>query len=152
MAYDPNKRADVFVVTESPDKAPRTAKDSPVKRAGVSDRSDWTPQMFEYQAEMDRMVSHPRSEISCLLGLLEPVQWMSGLHSDVDGGWHDSRTNTFISFDTARQWIADRITELNLSPELVNSWPHERHPEINSQEFWRLDFETRMSRFRSSQD
>src|ERR1700688_928538 len=105
----------------------------PVTKA--SDRSDWTPQMFEYQAEMDRMVSQPRSEISCVLSLLEPAAWMAGLWGDEKAGWHDARTNTFLSFDDARDLISARIKELGLDETLVNAHPKSKSSAAEYQQF-----------------
>jgi hypothetical protein len=105
-------------------------------------------ELNEFQIEMRRTMSYPRSEISCLLGLLQPDRWMAGLWGDEKGGWHDARTNTFLSFDDARDLISARIKELGLSPELVHAWPHSVNGTAEDQTFHRQTFEQQMERFR----
>jgi len=116
MSFDPNRKADIFVTVEGPnDKAPRTAKESPVPKQ---------PRFAsEYGEVFAQMTSSPRTELSCLLMLVQPQRWMKGLWGEEREGWHDTRTDTFLSFDAARQLIADRIKELGLDANLVNAYP-----------------------------
>lgn len=104
---------------------------------------------FEAEAAAILVQSHPRGEIASELGLVQPPRWMAGLWGDENGGWHDSRTDTFLSFDDARQLVEARIKELGLSPKLVHEFPHSCSGSIAAhQRFWRMDFSDRMEMFR----
>src|ERR1700674_3666232 len=71
----------------------------------------------EYDEFFAQANSSPRTELFCLMMLVQPQRWMKGLWGEEREGWHDTRTDTFLSFDAARQLIADRIKELGLDPK-----------------------------------
>jgi hypothetical protein len=124
---------------------PRIAKASSVTKRSCP--------VSEYDVVSAQMTSWPRSELSCLLMLVQPERWMKGLWGEEREGWHDTRTNTFLSFDAARQLIADRIKELGLDATLVNAYPHSSlasRGETIADEmvFYRLPFDQRMLRFK----
>jgi hypothetical protein len=76
---------------------------------------------------------------------------MKGLWAETADGWRDSRTDTILTFDNARQLIADRIAELGLDADKVNAFPFQRDLFVDAQaeqNFWRASFEDRMKRFR----
>src|SRR5580692_1780713 len=94
---------------------PECSTPRPVK---ATCREDWLkhepPQVREYAEIGARLVSYPRSTISCELNLLQPDLWMRGLWGEVEGGWYNARNNSVFTFDDARKLIEDRIRELGL--------------------------------------
>ena len=109
----------------------------------------------EFSAEMQRTMEHPRAELSCLLLLVQPERWMKGLWADVDGGWRDARTEKFFSFKQMREILDARITELGLSPELIQAWMHSSLADrgetvADEQAFYRLPFDQQMLRFKKA--
>jgi hypothetical protein len=95
-----------------------------------------------------------------LLGLLEVPHWVEGLWQSVEmkngviqripNGWWNNRGGVpiFVSFETAKEWIAERIAELGLDESLVNAWPHSHHSLAEDSAFRRLSFAERMNRFK----
>jgi hypothetical protein len=144
MAFDVTKRAEVFVTVEAES---QRRMDTPATGDAVQ-HTQAVPFASEYAEEFARATIQPRAEISCLLSLLQPPVWMSGLWGDEKGGWRDARTDTLLSFDHARQLIDNRILELGLSPEKVRAYPHSHSSMAESQAFHRLPFDQRMNRFR----
>jgi hypothetical protein len=128
------------------------------KRANVAPKSPVTRQpriASEYDEVFAQMTSAPRSELSCLLMLLQPPVWMAGLWGDEDGGWRDARTDKFFSFEQIREILDARIKELGLNADLVHAWPHsslaDRGETIaDERAFRRMSFEERMNKFRVS--
>lgn len=143
MTFDPNMKADL--VKRSP-KSAHFANSVKSPAAGPTPYDDCVP-----------VLSQPRATLECELGVLEEPRWMAGLWAvarDTDGnevGWRDSRTNTLLTFDDARQLIEDRIRQLGLSAELVHAFPQTRgffSGFAEEHQFWNLPFEQRMLRFK----
>jgi hypothetical protein len=141
--FDPNRKADVLMTVEtSPLPAKRVAANPPsvIPPNGVEQN-----RFFGY--------SEPRGELDCLLSVLGVPRWFAGLwqedvlhgsvFSEVPGGWFNNRSGlpVFVSFETAREWIDERIVELGLDADLVRAWPKSDHG-------LELPFESRMDFFR----
>jgi hypothetical protein len=134
-----------FMSIEGPtDWAPRAAKESPVAQRSRDDAS-------EYAEMATQMKSIPRDGIFSELMLVQPPRWRAGLWGDEQGGWCDARTNLLLSFDDARQLIADRISELGLSPELVHAFPSSVRNNVEDRALWKLSFDQRMDLFRAAE-
>jgi len=157
MAFDSNRRADVFLTVES------ASGKVPFPHG---ERSS-TPQPHfksDYEIMAEQLRDEPRNTLSCLVALLEVPRWMTGLWQSVEltkgvfqripGGWLNNRSGApvFVSFAEARQWIENRIVELGLDADLVNAWPHSHHSVSEDSAFYKLPFEVRMNCFRARTD
>jgi hypothetical protein len=151
MKFNPKAKSSPYISVEVAEK-PRTVKEPIVRRSQAESEYDLTTALHCVK---------PWSELSCLLGLLHtPGMFGMGMFSDgnsewsdVKGGWKNSRTGSFLSFDDARKMIADRIKELGLDTDLVNDYINgsldsRQETWQQQQAFWSLPFEQRMNKFR----
>lgn len=75
-----------------------------------------------YDEESKRGIDPTRSMIFSELMLLEPPRFMAGLWVKREGGWLDTRAQTFFSFDEMRVLISQRIAEFGLDRALIDEY------------------------------
>jgi hypothetical protein len=132
-------QADVVVETHKAPVAPSI---------DYTDRTGWSSDMIEFAATAKQATSQPRSGLSCILMLIQPTLWMTGLWGDVADGWHDARNNIDLTFDTARKLIDLRVKELGLDAAKVNAYPKSHSTIAEMQAFDAMGFEARMQLFK----
>jgi hypothetical protein len=152
MAYDPNKRADVFMTVEGPDKAPRTAPKSLVtKQAVAADKTSSAPERTKPKNEFEEQFGMTVwDEIIHKLRLLEVPVWISGHWANEPEGWRDKQTGMFLHYNEAVQLLQDRISELGLDADRIHKYVHSTKSMLEVQAFDKLSFEIRMQKFRAA--
>jgi hypothetical protein len=111
------------------------------------------PALDEFAIEAQSATGTPRTRLCQILHLLEPPVWTAarGHWQNSPAGWLDSRTNTTLTFDDARELITGRIRELGLNQEKVMAFPDRHFFRWQDWDaFCALSFDSRMEQFRSA--
>ena len=137
--FNPDKPAEVKITSDAAGDLAIPAKAS----APVVRRRD-----SQYDQLIDSMMPQPRTDLACLLSPLQPKVWMVGNWADIEQGWKDVRHGVVLTFDGARELIAERIKELGLNPVLVYEYTKAHSTTEESIVFGRMTFEQQMARFK----
>lgn len=135
--FNPDAPAKIIVTTDAKGDV-TIPKPAPVRNHHDDEWSQFTA----------KIMSQPRAELACLLSLVQPKVWMAGNWVNTPDGWRDVRHDVLLSFDGAREMIADRIKELRLNPVLVYAYPESHLTMDESVAFGQLSFERKMEKFR----